>query len=228
VAIYQTGGYQVKASAVDKVRKAIKDFVPYIQENEPGTQMYLAWQQNDDPTRFLHSFIFEDVAAQTRHGQSEAVHRFEAVYSPELVGGDVVFTDYEMVAGKRDSFGESACGDILKKFYDAVVRRDIAAARTYLADDLIFVGLFQTYRSAEEYLKALTGLLQVTIRLDVKAVIGHGNEAAVFFELETKAPAEGKVLVAEWHQFKGGKISRVRSAFDGRPYAAMFSTVGHQ
>lgn len=228
MAIYQTGGYQVKASAVEKVRKAIKDFLPYIQESEPGTQMYLAWQQKDDPTRFLHFFIFEDAAAQTRHGQSEAVHRFESIYSPELVGGDVVFTDYEMVAGKRDSFGNSECGEILQKFYDAVVKRDLTAARTYLADDLVFVGLFQTYRSADEYLKALTGLLQVTIHLEVKGITGHGNNAAVFFDLETKAPAEGKVLVAEWHQFKDGKISHVRSAFDGRPYAAMFTSAGRK
>jgi quinol monooxygenase YgiN len=96
MAIYQTGGYQVKASAVDKVRKAIGNFVPHVRESEPGTQMYLAWQQKDDPTRFLHFFIFADAAAQALHGQSEAVNRFESVYSPELVGGDVVFTDYEM------------------------------------------------------------------------------------------------------------------------------------
>jgi hypothetical protein len=27
--------------------------------------------------------------------------KFESVYSPELVGAPVVFTDFEMVAGKR-------------------------------------------------------------------------------------------------------------------------------
>src|SRR5215475_11282488 len=134
--IYQTGGYQVKAPAVDNVRKAVEEFVQHVQQNEPGTQMYLAWQQKDDSTRFLHFFIFEDAAAQARHGQSEAVHRFESVYSPELVGGDVVFTDYEMVAGKRDSFGRSQSEETLRKFYDAVGKRDLAAARTYLADDL--------------------------------------------------------------------------------------------
>jgi quinol monooxygenase YgiN len=98
--IYQTGGYQVKPSAVEKVKLAIKDFVRYVQANEPGTQMYLAWQQKDDPTRFLHLFIFEDAAAQTRHGQSDAVKQFESIYSPELVGGEVVFTDYVLVSGK--------------------------------------------------------------------------------------------------------------------------------
>jgi len=98
--IYQTGGYRVKSSAVDKVKQAIRDFGAYVQANEPGTQMYLAWQEKSDPTGFLHLFIFADEAAQTRHGQSEAVRRFESVYSQELVGGEVVFTDYELISGQ--------------------------------------------------------------------------------------------------------------------------------
>ncbi len=100
MAIYQTGGYRVKPEAVGKVKQAIKVFVKYVQENEPGTKMYLAWQEKNEPTRFNHLFIFENEAAQARHGQSAAVRQFESVYSPELVGGDVVFTDYEMVLGK--------------------------------------------------------------------------------------------------------------------------------
>jgi hypothetical protein len=114
--------------------------------------------------------------------------------------------------------------DILKTFYAAVVKRELVAARRYLNDDLVFVGLFETYRSADEYMAALTGLLALTERLDVKKIIAEGNDAAIFFELETKAPAEGTVLVAEWHQFKNGKISHVESAFDGRPYEAMFTS----
>jgi quinol monooxygenase YgiN len=101
MAIYETGGYQVKASAVAKVKQAIQEFVEYVKANEPGTHMYLAWQEKDDPTRFLHLFIFEDDAARKRHGQSEAVRKFESVYSPELVGGPVVFTQYQLIAGKR-------------------------------------------------------------------------------------------------------------------------------
>lgn len=122
----------------------------------------------------------------------------------------------------------AATGDVLKKFYDAVVKRDLKSARPYLADDLVFVGLFETYRSADDYVRALTGLLQVTVRLEVKKIIAEGNDAAVFFDLETKAPAEGRVLVGEWHQLKNGKISHVRSAFDGRPYAAMFAGAGRR
>ena len=114
-------------------------------------------------------------------------------------------------------------GEILKKFYTAVAKKDIAAARSYLNDDLMFLGLFETYRTAEEYIAALIKLLQIVVRLDVKKIIAEENDAAVFFQLETKAPAEATTLVAEWHQVRNGKISRVESAFDGRPFEAMFS-----
>src|SRR5260370_8328728 len=100
MAIYQTGAYQVNPSAVDKVKQAIKEFVAYVQANEPGTHMYLAWQQKDDPTRFLHLFIFKD-AAQTLHCQSEAVRRFDSIYSPHRVGGEVILPDYHLIALNR-------------------------------------------------------------------------------------------------------------------------------
>jgi hypothetical protein len=114
-------------------------------------------------------------------------------------------------------------GEVLRKFYAAVVKKDFDEARRYLNENLVFVGLFETYPNAEAYLKALTGLLSITVRLDVKKIIAEGDDAAVFFELETKAPAPAITLVAEWHQIKNGKIFHVESAFDGRPFAAMFA-----
>jgi quinol monooxygenase YgiN len=98
MAIYTIARYQVNARAVDKVKRAIEEFVRYVKANEPGTRMYAAWQQKDDPTRFVHFFIFADEAAHAVHGASEAVKRFESVYAPELVEGPVVFTDYDLVA----------------------------------------------------------------------------------------------------------------------------------
>ncbi|MEY9963999.1 quinol monooxygenase YgiN [Streptacidiphilus sp. MAP12-16] len=96
--IYQTAHYQVRAAAVDKVVAAVRTFVQYVTDNEPRTRMYAAWQQQDEPTKFVHLFIFEDEAAHEAHGRSQAVREFEAVYRPELVGGPVVFTDYGLVA----------------------------------------------------------------------------------------------------------------------------------
>jgi hypothetical protein len=113
--------------------------------------------------------------------------------------------------------------EVVKNFYAAVVKRDFAAARKFLADDLVFVGLFETYKNPDEYLKALTGLMGVTVRLVPKSIFGENEQAAIFFDLETKAPVEAVTFVAEWHQVRNGKIYHVQSAFDGRPFEAMFA-----
>jgi len=115
---------------------------------------------------------------------------------------------------------------IVSDFYTAVRARDINAARELLDPDLTFYGLFETYRSADEYLRALSGLLSITTDLEITTIVGDGNNAAVFFELTTTAPAAGHTLVAEWHVVRGGRITHVRSAFDGRPFAAMFGAAG--
>jgi len=99
--IYQTAEYQVTPEGLDRVKDAIREFVDYVRANEPGTRMYKAWQQQADPTRFVHLFTFEDEAAQTIHSESAAVQRFEAAYRPHLVGGDVVFTDFEVIASNE-------------------------------------------------------------------------------------------------------------------------------
>jgi quinol monooxygenase YgiN len=101
MAIYTIAQYKIRPSGVEKVKRAIEEFVEYVQAHEPGTRMYVAWNQKDDPTLFVHFFIFDDEGAHTIHSRSEAVKRFEAAYRPELAGGDVVFTDYHMVASNQ-------------------------------------------------------------------------------------------------------------------------------
>ena len=95
--IHTIAQYQIRPSGVDKVKRAIEEFMPHVASSEPGTRMYVAWQQKDDPTQFVHFFIFEDEAAHAAHSQSEAVKRFEAAYRPELASAEVTFTDYHPV-----------------------------------------------------------------------------------------------------------------------------------
>jgi|SRR5215813_6611459 len=98
MAIYQTARYRVEESAVADVKAAIVEFVAYVRTNEPGTRLYAAWQEQNDPTRFIHLFIFEDEASMAAHSDSRAVAKFEEVYSPHLIEGPVVFTDHLLVA----------------------------------------------------------------------------------------------------------------------------------
>jgi len=96
--VYQTAHYAIQPEGIDAVKAAIAAFVGYVAKNEPGTRLYTSWQQENDPTKFVHLFIFEDEAAHQAHGESAAVRQFEAVYRPYLAEGPVVFTDYIQVA----------------------------------------------------------------------------------------------------------------------------------
>jgi len=101
--IYQTAHYQVRPDAVPAVVAAIEEFVSYVAESEPGSIMYAAWQELDEPTKFVHLFTFRDEEAHRIHGSSEAIRRFESAYQPALVAGPVVFTDYRLVASNTRS-----------------------------------------------------------------------------------------------------------------------------
>ena len=88
--------------AQPRVCSSTKEFVGYVSGNEPGSRLYSAWQQKDDPTKFVHLFIFEDESAHEAHGKSGAVRQFESIYTPELAAGPVVFTDYLLVASNTE------------------------------------------------------------------------------------------------------------------------------
>jgi quinol monooxygenase YgiN len=99
--IYQTAHYQVRQDAIPEVVAAIKEFVRYVTEHEPDSLMYTAWQEQNDPSKFVHLFTFADELAHEAHGSSEAVRHFESVYQPVLVDGPVLFTDYELIASNQ-------------------------------------------------------------------------------------------------------------------------------
>jgi len=97
--IYMTACFRVRVESREKCKAAIREFVDYIAQNEigKGTISYTALQEPEDPTSFLHYFIFEDAAAQERHSNSVAVKKFTDVLYPETLA-PVRFMEYQVVA----------------------------------------------------------------------------------------------------------------------------------
>jgi len=95
--IYKTANFLVRAGSLDRCSEAVRQFVAEMQQTEPGTQLYMSMQDQLNPHRFLHVFVFEDERAETVHREAPATKRFTELLYPELIG-DVKFGDYHLVA----------------------------------------------------------------------------------------------------------------------------------
>jgi quinol monooxygenase YgiN len=95
--IHQLARYQVRREALDRCLAAIHEFVAYVRAQEPGALRYEVWQERDDPTRFVHLFVWRDSEAEQIHSESGAVKKFAAVLYPECLA-PVEFIDYQQVA----------------------------------------------------------------------------------------------------------------------------------
>jgi quinol monooxygenase YgiN len=98
--IRQLARYQVRPEALDRCLMAIHEFVEYVRAREPGTMRYEVWQEQDEPTRFVHLFVFRDAEADRRHSESPEVKKFASVLYPECLA-PVEFIDYRQVASNR-------------------------------------------------------------------------------------------------------------------------------
>jgi|SRR5687768_6115753 len=98
--IYMTAKFEVKEDALELCKQTIQEFVEAVRVSEPDTLLYTSLQDKENPTRFLHYFIFRDEQGRELHSSSEAVKRFTSVLYPNLVA-PVEFTEYRMFASTK-------------------------------------------------------------------------------------------------------------------------------
>ncbi|MEO9512928.1 MAG: antibiotic biosynthesis monooxygenase family protein [Flavobacteriaceae bacterium] len=74
--------YKVKAEAVDTIKKVVARFISKIEKNEPGTLFYKSFQEEEDPTRFVHIMTFANTEAQRAHKKSAYCTEFTNALYP--------------------------------------------------------------------------------------------------------------------------------------------------
>jgi quinol monooxygenase YgiN len=94
--IRQLARYQVRPEALDRCLAAVREFVAYVKAREQGTLRYEVWQEEKDPTRFVHIFTFRDAEADRIHSESAEVKKFASILYPECLA-PVEFVDYKHV-----------------------------------------------------------------------------------------------------------------------------------
>src|SRR6266513_3406376 len=112
--------------------------------------------------------------------------------------------------------------DIVMAFQKALGKGYMAGARTYLHDDLSFVGPFEAFQRPEPYLEALGKLHPIVARVEPRRTFVDGDDVCVLYDMVTNTPA-GTAFICEWYRVRGDKIGSIRAVFDARPFAPMFN-----
>ncbi len=99
--IRQLARYKVGYDGLARCLSAIREYVAWVQTNEPGTLLYEDWQEHDDPPSFVHVCVFRDSAADRAHSASPALAKFTSILGPECLA-PVEFLDYGRVALKDE------------------------------------------------------------------------------------------------------------------------------
>ena len=99
--IIMTARYQVRPQSIDRCKKAIKNLVEYVKENEKETLYYIANQEKLNPYAFLHIMIFKDEVALTMHRSSEAAENFVNVIYPAAID-PLEFKEYNEIGHNLD------------------------------------------------------------------------------------------------------------------------------
>ena len=95
--ILMTARYQVRPHALDRCKKATRQLVEHVKENEKETLFYMAQQERLNPYAFLHIMVFKDEVALTMHRSSKAAEHFVNVIYPEALD-PLEFKEYDLTA----------------------------------------------------------------------------------------------------------------------------------
>jgi len=87
MAIYRTARYEVRPGSLAVAAGVVSRFVASVKDNEPGTRTYLALQDKENPSRFVHLMEFDDAEAEEFHRGTDWVKEFTRGLYPTLEGG---------------------------------------------------------------------------------------------------------------------------------------------
>ncbi len=106
-------------------------------------------------------------------------------------------------------------------YFEAWRRKDFAAERELLHDDVSFVGPYDTFDNAGDIIAAVTQLAGLVRDLELRKVFAEGDDACIIYDLVPNAQVPSVTMVELIH-VRDGRIDSVRVIFDTGAFSAMF------
>ena len=91
---------KVKPGQEDALVAGMRKMIAHVTANEPGTQTYVLYRSQRDPSQFLVYEVYADQAAFAAHGASEPMKEFFKL-AGGILDGRPDIAMYEEIDGKR-------------------------------------------------------------------------------------------------------------------------------
>ena len=106
--------------------------------------------------------------------------------------------------------------DVVDRYFAALARKDFAAMRPLLHDDVVFEGVLGTTAGAEDYIRGLTRMMASMTRVERQVIVAEGEDVMQVYDLVLGSPAV-TLPIAQWLTVRDGRIAAARVYFDPRP-----------
>lgn len=101
--------------------------------------------------------------------------------------------------------------EIVKGFLEAFNQEDFISARTFLSNDLKFVGVMGMKDGADTYIMEME---KMRLKYELKKIFYDQDGVAAFYDITMDGK---KIFSAGWYEIENGKIKSIKVVFDPRP-----------
>ncbi len=105
---------------------------------------------------------------------------------------------------------------VIDQYFAALTRKDFAAIRPLLHDDVAFTGAMGTTDTAQDYIEGLRGTTATMTGMARRVICADGDEVCQVYDLTLATPAV-TLSIAQWFTVRDGRIAALRVYFDPRP-----------
>jgi ketosteroid isomerase-like protein len=105
---------------------------------------------------------------------------------------------------------------VVDRYFAALQRKDFAALRPLVHDDVRFTGVMGTTDTAEDYIEGLRQTMAQMTAMERQVICAEGENVCQIYHLTLAAPAV-TIPVAQWFTIRAGRIATNQTIFDPRP-----------
>jgi quinol monooxygenase YgiN len=96
--IARTAEFEIKPDKKQEVIEAIERFTRTVHVSEPGSKLYVSFQDKKNQNKFIHIMVFENEGAELKHKTAGYTQEFTEIVN-KACKKKIIFKEFNFVGG---------------------------------------------------------------------------------------------------------------------------------